>query len=58
VSLLDSDTDHYVITRVTRVYFEHTMGTKIIMLDMLLNAQDFSSVRLPAEGVTHWARYK
>jgi hypothetical protein len=29
------------------------MGTKIIILDMLLNAQDFSSIRLPPEGMTY-----
>lgn len=49
---LDSDIDHYVITRVTRFYFEHTVGPKIIILDMVLNAQDFSSISLPTESVT------
>jgi hypothetical protein len=29
------------------------MGTQIIILDMMLNTQDFSLIRLPPEGMTY-----
>jgi hypothetical protein len=37
---------------ITRLYFQHKMGTKIAVPEMALNTHHFPSVRLSAQGIT------
>jgi hypothetical protein len=45
VSSSDSDVDQYVIIRKSLDYFQHAMGTTVVIPEILLNMQDFSFVR-------------
>jgi hypothetical protein len=49
VSSSDSDTDNHWKDYV----FSITVGTKFIVLEILLNGWDLSSVNLPAEGTKY-----
>jgi hypothetical protein len=57
VSSSDSDTDHIIIRTLLRFYFQHKMGNKIAILKTVLNTQDFSSVGLSTQGMTHPQRW-
>jgi hypothetical protein len=50
-SCSDSDVYHYVI--IIRKLFQRTVGTEIVIPQMLLKTQNFCSVRLAAQSMTY-----
>jgi hypothetical protein len=49
----DSDVDNYIMTeKLLGSIFQHAMGTRIAIPEILLNTWGFSSVRLSTQGVT------
>jgi hypothetical protein len=41
-----------VIRRLLGFVFEHNMGNKMAVMEIPFNIRDFSSVRLPIQGIT------
>lgn len=48
----NSDVDHCV-SKVARFGLQHTVGSKITVLEIWLNAENFSSIKLPNQGTVY-----
>lgn len=49
----NSDVSHCVIINVGRFGLQRTMGTKITVSEILLNAENFSFIKLPSQSTVY-----